>query len=426
MDYRRLLLLLIVLLSALVSACSGGSSNDTAPPVDNSGGSGSSAAPGASGGSGSGSSAAPGATGASTPFGLTLQPVVSGLNFPVFLSAPPGDPRQFVVERGGRIRIIANGALLPAPFLDISASTTTDGERGLLSLAFAPNYASTGYFFIYHTDLSGNIVIERVRVSATNPNLADPLSRLTILTIAHPGFSNHNGGLLSFGSDGFLYLGVGDGGSGGDPPGNAQNTNVLLGKLLRIDVSQASAAQPYTIPADNPFAGQSGKRGEIWAYGLRNPWRYAFDSVQQRLYIADVGQAQREEVDAVSAQQGGINYGWNSMEGRQCYNASSCQQTGLTLPVLDYGHGASAGTGCSIVGGYVYRGTALPELAGRYLYSDYCGGWLKSFLDTQGTVSEATDWGITPLSSVTSFGQDGQNELYIMSANGGLYRIVRK
>ncbi|MBB5370691.1 MULTISPECIES: sorbosone dehydrogenase family protein [unclassified Janthinobacterium] len=359
-----------------------------------------------------------------TPLALALQPVASGLSSPIFLTAPPGDSRLFIVERQGRIRIVDHGNLLTTPFLDISALTTNDGERGLLSIAFHPQYASNGYFFIYYTNLAGDIVIERRQVSAGNANLADPLSALTILTIAHPTFNNHYGGLLSFGPDGYLYAGTGDGGSGGDPPGNAQNTNVLLGKLLRIDVNNSSVAQPYAIPAGNPFAGSAGQRGEIWAYGLRNPWRYAFDVPAQLLYIADVGQARVEEVDVSPVGQAGNNYGWNIMEGNLCYNSSTCSQAGLVLPVITYGHDSAGG--CSITGGYVYRGTALPELTGQYLYSDYCNGWLKSFSYSNGTASPVTDWGITNVGNILSFGQDAQNELYMLSGTGTVYRIARK
>jgi len=360
---------------------------------------------------------------AAAPLALALQEVAGGLDAPIFLTAPTGDSRLFIVERPGRIRVLQNGSLLATPFLDISALTTTSGERGLLSMAFHPQYASNGYFFIYYTNLAGDIVIERRQVSAGNANVADPLSALTIMTIPHPTFSNHYGGLLSFGPDGYLYAGTGDGGSAGDPPRNAQNTNVLLGKLLRLDVSNSSVAQPYAIPPGNPFA-TAGGRPEIWAYGLRNPWRYAFDVPAQLLYIADVGQANWEEVDVRPAGQAGNNYGWNIMEGLHCYNSASCNQAGLVLPVIEYGHDAAGG--CSITGGYVYRGTALPELAGQYLYSDYCSGWLKSFIYSNGAASAVTDWGISNVGNILSFGQDAQNELYMLSGTGKVYRIVRK
>ena len=358
------------------------------------------------------------------PLALALQTVATGLDFPTFLTAPAGDARLFVVERTGRIRIVVDGNVLPQPFLDLHARTTIDGERGLLSMAFDPQYAGNGHFFVYFTDLDGNIAIERYTVSAADPNQADPLSSVPILSIPHPGFNNHNGGLLSFGPDGFLYAGTGDGGGAGDPSGNAQDTGVLLGKLLRIDVAASSLQHAYDIPASNPFLNQAGKRAEIWAYGLRNPWRYAFDTTL--LYIADVGQDVREEVDVAGAGQGGNNYGWNIMEGSACYNAASCSQAGLTLPVLDYVHGTNDANGCAITGGYVYRGKAIPELAGTYLYSDFCGGWLKSFVYRDGAASDALDWGIGSVGNITSFGQDGQNELYMLSSGGGVYRIVRK
>ncbi|APA70345.1 PQQ-dependent sugar dehydrogenase [Janthinobacterium sp. 1_2014MBL_MicDiv] len=361
---------------------------------------------------------------ATAPLALRLQEVVSGLSAPIFLTAPPGDSRLFILERAGRVRVVQNGSLLATPFLDISTLTTTSGERGLLSLAFHPQYASNGYFFLYYSNLAGDIVIERRQVSVGNANVADPLSALTILTIAHPTFGNHYGGLLSFGPDGYLYAGTGDGGSAGDPPGNAQNTNVLLGKLLRLDVSASSVAQPYAIPAGNPFAGTAGGRGEIWAYGLRNPWRYAFDVPAQLLYIADVGQSSREEINVRAVGQAGNNYGWNIMEGTQCYNSSSCNQAGLVLPAVEYGHDSAGG--CSITGGYVYRGAALPELAGQYLYSDYCSGWLKSFGYSNGAASAVKDWGIANVGNIMSFGQDAQNELYMLSATGTVYRIVRQ
>ena len=361
---------------------------------------------------------------ATAPLALALQEVASGLQAPTFLTAPAGDSRLFIVERAGRIRIVDNGNLLATPFLDISSRTSTDGERGLLSMAFHPQYASNGYFFLYYTDLIGNIIIERRQVSAGNPNLADALASVQIIAIPHPGFSNHNGGLLSFGPDGYLYAATGDGGGAGDPSGNAQNTNLLLGKMLRLDVNASSIAQPYAIPASNPFVNTAGKRAEIWAYGLRNPWRYAFDTTAQLLYIADVGQGQREEVNVAPVGTAGNNYGWNIMEGTQCYNSATCNQAGLVLPKVDYGHDSAGG--CSITGGYVYRGTALPELAGHYLYSDYCSGWLKSFTYSNGSASAVTDWAITNVGNILSFGQDAQKELYMLSSSGKVYRIVRK
>lgn len=344
---------------------------------------------------------------------------------PVFLTAPDGDARQFVVERAGRIRILQNGAFLTQPFLDISARVYTGGEGGLLSIAFDPRYATNGYVYLYFIDTTQSIVVQRFTRS-TNANLLDPLSGLVIISIPHPNYTNHFGGLVAFGTDGFLYLGTGDGGGAGDPAGNAQNLNVLLGKLLRLDVSASTVAKPYAIPPSNPYVGQSGRRGEIWAAGLRNPWRYTFDGLLT--IIADVGQDRREEVDIVAANAAGLNYGWNIVEGTLCYNASSCNQATLTAPAFDYDHGANSANGCSITGGFVYRGAALPELAGRYFYSDYCAGFLKSVVPIAGGggVTEQRDWGLTGLGNIVSFGRDGSGELYLLAGSGKIYRITRK
>jgi glucose/arabinose dehydrogenase len=355
---------------------------------------------------------------------LALQEVAAGLAAPLFLTAPAGDARLFIVERAGSIRIVQNGLVLAAPFLDISARVRTDGERGLLSMAFDPQYASNGFFFVYFIDLNGDIAIERFSVSAGDANLADAASSLPILTIPHRDFSNHNGGLAAFGPDGFLYIGTGDGGGGGDPLNNGQNLDALLGKLLRIDVSNAGAAQPYAIPPLNPFAGQPGRRGEIWAYGLRNPWRYAFDEATGLLYIADVGQNRIEEVNVATAASAGINYGWNITEGTLCFPGDPCSKQGMMLPVLEYAHDASGG--CSVTGGRVYRGSAIPELQGRYLYSDFCSGWLRSFVHSHGSAIERIDWNIPNAGSVFSFGEDAQKELYMLTATGQVFKIVRQ
>ncbi len=238
-----------------------------------------------------------------------------------------------------------------------------------------------------------------------------------MIGIAQP-FSNHNGGLVMFGPDGKLYIGMGDGGSGGDPLGHGQNAATLLGDILRLDVD---ASHPYAIPADNPFVGQTGKRPEIWATGVRNPWRFAFDREAGLLYVADVGQSQWEEVNVVPANQGGLNYGWNLMEGTHCYSPSSgCNHTGLTLPVLEYGHAQ----GCSITGGFVYRGNALPGLRGHYFYSDYCQGWIRSFRYANGQATDQRTWEVGSIGNVLSFGEDGARELYVLSANGKIYRFA--
>ena len=263
-------------------------------------------------------------------------------------------------------------------------------------------------------------MVERYTASG-DPDRADPASGLTIIQIPHPSFTNHYGGLVAFGPDGYLYLGTGDGGSSGDPNGNAQNLNSLLGKLLRLDVANASQAVPYLIPATNPYRNQAGSRPEIWASGLRNPWRYAFDG--DRLYIADVGQDQREEIDLEAAAQGGLNYGWNRMEGSSCYLAQACDTSGLALPLLDYSH-ADAGSPCSITGGYVYRGAAIPALAGQYFYSDYCAGFLRSFVAVGRTATDQHAWTVPKVAQATSFGRDGQGELYVIGANA-IWKIVQ-
>jgi len=299
-------------------------------------------------------------------------------------------------------------------------------------MAFDPQYASNGFFFIFFTAIDpanpgvpGDIAIERFQVSSGDPNLANP-APLRILTIAHRDFANHNGGLVAFDPDGFLYIGTGDGGGGGDTLGNGQNLNALLGKLLRIDVSNASAGQPYAIPPANPFVGQAGRRGEIWAYGLRNPWRYAFDAASGFLYIADVGQARREEVNVAVAATPGLNYGWNIAEGSLCYPGPGdlCNKQGLTPPVLVYTHDATGG--CSITGGRVYRGSAIPELQGRYFYSDFCSGWLRSFVYSNGAAAEQTEWNIASVGQIFSFGEDAQKELYMLTSTGRAYKIVRQ
>jgi glucose/arabinose dehydrogenase len=334
----------------------------------------------------------------------------------VYLTAPPNDQRLFIVEQGGRIRIFKGGALLTTPFLDVSARVSAGGERGLLSMAFDPGYATNGRFYIYYTDGNGDIVVDRHTVS-TNPDVANTAFQ-QVIAIQHRLASNHNGGLLMFGPDGMLYMGTGDGGGGGDPQNNGQNINSLLGKLLRLNV----ASLPYTIPVGNPFVGVNGA-DEIWAYGLRNPWRYAFDAPAGQLYIADVGQNEWEEVNVTPATTGGLNYGWRIMEGRHCFNPNPCDMTGLTLPLLEYDHGQ----GCSITGGFVYRGAAIPELAGHYFYSDYCSGFLRSFrLSDGGQAADQRSWPVPSIGNVMSFGVDGVGELYMLTGSGRVYRIERE
>jgi glucose/arabinose dehydrogenase len=291
------------------------------------------------------------------------------------------------------------------------------GERGLLSVAFHPQHRTNGFFYVYYTGSSGQITIERYTVSS-NANQANASSAKVLLTVAHPR-TNHNGGLAMFGPDGMLYLGLGDGGGGGDPDRNGQNQTTLLGKMLRINVD---SGDPYSIPSGNPFAGRTDARQEIWAMGLRNPWRYAFDRSTGRLYVADVGQDAVEEVNVVTATRAGVNYAWNVLEGSTCYNASTCNKTGFELPVLEYTH---ANGQCSVTGGFVYRGTAMPELAGTYFYADYCAGWVKSFTYDNGTASNQRDWNLGNVGFITSFGEDAAGELYLTTASGRVYKFVR-
>jgi glucose/arabinose dehydrogenase len=352
---------------------------------------------------------------------IQLQEVASGLDFPVFLTAPPGDnDRLFIVEKSGRIRIVKSGSLLPTPFLDLHSKLSNGGEQGLLGLAFHPEFAGNGRFVVNYTNTAGDTRVAGFRVSA-DPDVADPASEQLILAVDQP-YSNHNGGMVAFGPDGKLYIGMGDGGSGGDPQGNGQNRAVLLGKLLRLELSGAGQV---SVPSDNPFVGQAGIRPEIWSYGLRNPWRFSFDRATRDLYIGDVGQNAREEIDvSTSAQQfgRGLNYGWNRMEGTACYEPpSGCAASGLTPPVLDYGHSQ----GCSVTGGYVYRGAAVPTLVGHYFYADYCEGWVRSFRLNGGAVTDARDWAsLRPGGQITSFGEDARGELYLMTAGGQVFRIV--
>jgi glucose/arabinose dehydrogenase len=346
-----------------------------------------------------------------------LQQIVAGLDHPTgLISAHDGTGRLFILEQTGAIRILKDGSVLPTHFLDLSGMVNTSGnERGLLGLAFDPAYASNGRFFVNYTDAEGNSVTARYSVSTADPDLADPASGVPILRIAHPQYSNHNGGNLVFGPDGYLYFGMGDGGSGGDPNGNGQNLDVLLGKLLRLDVSGES----YAIPPDNPFVGRAGARPEIWAYGLRNPWRYSFDRKTGDLYIGDVGQDSYEEIDFQPAgDPGGENYGWNFMEGFHSYQGQA--PPGLTPPVAEYDH---SGGNCSVTGGYVYRGTRLPDLSGMYVFGDYCSGriWV---LAHAADGWKAAVWLETTL-AITSFGEDDSGELYVLDRKtGGVFLLA--
>ena len=362
--------------------------------------------------------------------------VASSLNRPIQVTAPEGDHRLFIVEQPGVIRILENNEVLGTPFLDIDVkipNITGNDERGLLGITFDPDYAENGYFYVHYTNLSSDGVIARYSVSA-DPNVADVASEEIILVVDQP-FTNHNGGDLHFGPDGYFYIGLGDGGSGGDPGDRAQCLDEILGKMLRIDVSDL----PYSIPPDNPFVGVAGAREEIWALGLRNPWRFSFDRLTGDMYIGDVGQNVWEEIDFQPADsEGGENYGWRIMEGDHCYTDSDCNDPpilcndpSLTDPIHEYSHA----TGCSVSGGFVYRGPLIPSLQGTYFFADFCSPTIWSFEYDGNSVNNFTDrtaelapGGGLSIGSIAGFGEDGFGELYICDRDGGasgeVYRIV--
>ncbi len=349
---------------------------------------------------------------------VALLPIASGLSQPVALTHA-GDTRLFITQQAGVIQIYDVFGLRATPFLDIRSFVLSGGERGLLSVAFHPHYRDNGFFFVYYTNRLGDNSVARYQVSATDPDRADPASGTILLTIPHPDFANHNGGQLQFGPDGYLYIGTGDGGSAGDPNNHAQDLTQLLGKLLRIDIDHGS---PYAIPASNPFFGSSSARGEIWAYGLRNPWRFSFDRSTGDLWIGDVGQDTYEEVDLQPATSiGGKNYGWRKMEGFHCYNPSTnCTDPSFTMPILEYSHAQGA---CSITGGYRYRGFQIPSLKGAYLYGDYCTGTIWTATQTNGVWTSKTLF--TTTISISSFGEDVSGELYVMDvAKGIVYKFI--
>lgn len=349
---------------------------------------------------------------------ITPVPVASGLSSPLALAhAGDGSGRLFIVEQLGRIRILQNGSLLPAAFLDIDNQVGCCGERGLLGLAFHPQYGQNGFFYVNYTNNQFNTVIARFQVSA-NANVADPGSEQILLAVTQP-FANHNGGHLAFGPDGYLYIGLGDGGSGGDPQNLAQNPQSLLGKMLRIDVDNGA---PYAIPADNPFADDDFTLDEIWVLGLRNPFRYSFDRITGDLFIADVGQDALEEVHLQLANSpAGVNFGWRRMEGSQCFNPSSnCNDGSLTLPVFEYGHSLGR---CSITGGYRYRGSLNNSLYGFYIYGDHCSGEIFGAVfdrDSGWSQSVLFDTAF----DISSFGEDEAGELYVLDLSGTVYQLA--
>jgi glucose/arabinose dehydrogenase len=351
---------------------------------------------------------------------LKLQTVTRNLSAPVFLTAPSGDAdRLFVVEQGGTIKILdrTTGDEL-GTFLTLTG-IASGGERGLLGLAFDPQYTVNGRFYVYYTNANGTITIARFVASATNANVADPASQTTLVSIPHPAFTNHNGGMVAFGPDGCLYAGIGDGGGEGDPNNNAQSLTSRLGKLLRIDPATGTACTSGTL---NPFA-LNGGHPLVWGYGLRNPWRFSFDG--NDLYISDVGQHVHEEINVSTDLNAGrgLNYGWRLMEGSACFNpATACNNGTLTAPIIDYTHDNGA---CSVTGGYVYRGQAIPTIQGTYFYADFCAGFVRSFRVNNGSAVQQTEWPLLHTSSISSFGQDGLGELYLTSLSGTVFRIIQ-
>ena len=365
---------------------------------------------------------------AAPAMGAQLAPVANGFDRALLVTAPAGDDRLFVVEQGGTIRIVRpNGTVAPRPFLDISSLVSGGGEQGLLGLAFHPRYASNGRLFVNYTNRPGDTIVAELRVSG-NPDVANPASRRRLLRIVQP-FENHNGGMVAFGPDGFLYIGMGDGGSGGDPGNRAQNLRSLLGKMLRIDVNGRAGNRQYRIPRTNPFRGRSDVPPEIFALGLRNPWRFSFDRTRGDLWIGDVGQNSREEIDfATLARARGANFGWKRFEGRSRFSNVGLGGGRLIQPVAQYSHS----TGCSVTGGYVYRGPSIPGLDGRYVFSDFCSSqvWSLRAGPTPGGLRDISGSLGTRLPTpggsgdggVRGFGEGADGRLYV-STGGTVWRF---
>lgn len=348
---------------------------------------------------------------------IALQSFATGFNSPVNI-ANAGDSRMFVVEQGGTIKIVsATGVVSATPFLNISSIITSGGERGLLGLAFHPDYATNGYFFVNYTNLSGNTVIARYSVNSTNPNIANTTGTI-LMTIAQP-YSNHNGGCIKFGPDGYLYIGMGDGGSGGDPGNRAQNINENLGKMLRIDVN-STVAPYYTSPATNPFVGVAGN-DEIWAYGMRNPWKFSFNRLNGDLWIADVGQSSIEEIDKVASPlpNTGINFGWRCYEGNSTYNTTGCAASStMTFPFTQY---SRSGGACSVTGGYFYTGTTYPNFQNKYFFTDYCDDKIRT-VNSTGVITSTASFNNN---NFVTFGEDINGELYVAGISSGtVFKII--
>lgn len=356
---------------------------------------------------------------------IDIEPYASGFTNPVSIKHA-GDNRLFIVERAGVIKIVNNdGSTNPTPFIDINTLVSNSGgERGLLGLAFHPNYLTNGFFYVNYINNNGDTVISRFVTNPPDDNTANPSTEEILLTIAQP-YSNHNGGDIAFGSDGYLYIATGDGGSGGDPENRSQNLNSLLGKLLRIDVNTASGGNNYGIPSDNPFVGTANARDEIWAYGLRNPWRFSFDRQTNDIWIADVGQNDIEEINMVPITTAGVNYGWRCYEGNSAYNTTGCPDVNtITFPVSQYSHSGSGAFKCSITGGYRYRGTAQSTLSGLYFFADYCSNEI-GILEYNGTTWDMSFTQQYSGNNWTAFGEDVDGEIYVAGlSSGNIFKIV--
>ena len=380
-------------------------------------------------GDGSTETSTPGATGSTASNlpalqSVSLDVVFDGFNKPVGIVSPPGDNRLFVIQRVGVIRILdENYEMLDPAFLAIDDRVLANGiEQGLLGLAFHPDYATNGRFFVYYTKPGGNRQLSEFTVSATNPNRADPDSERVLFDLPQPEGSTdirHYAGQLAFGPDGYLYSAQGD---GADSRDQGQDPNTMYAAISRLDVD---SGDPYGIPPENPFVGGGGAP-EVWAYGLRNPWRFSIDPVEGLIYVADVGHADQEEVNVVPINEGGFNFGWSDVEGTRCFHVQDCDLSLYTQPVLTYLHGSEADQGCSLTGGFVYRGNEIPELHGTYFYSDWCTQWIKSFKYVDGQVTEEKDWTseVGAVGQINSFGVRGDGELFVVTDDGKVAKFT--